>query len=164
MNEIDKAGYQPYHFKVMVYKRAKFLINKKFQLKFAFFVCSWIFALSMIYPILIYNLFEYFVHAIQDPSTAHAYNLTADKIKELEKQVLFLLGILQLVFLSITFVLSIFISHRIAGPVYRIRKALEEVGRGNFDQRVTLRKTDHFHELQDTFNEMIQHLSIRRWR
>lgn len=145
----------------MLYKRARFLINKRFQLKFAFFVCSWIFALSMIYPIIIYNIFEYFVKLAASPTTI---TLTLDRVKSVENQVLFLLGVLQLLFLAITFMLTIFLSHRIAGPLFKLRQSMEEVSRGNFDQRIAFRKTDHFVEMQDTFNDMIQHLSVRRWR
>ena len=161
----DKQTARPYHLKTMgmLYKRANFLINKKFQLKFAFFVCSWIFALSMIYPIIIYNLFEYFLKIAADPTT-HAGGLSVERVKAIENQVLFLLGMLQLLFLAITFMLSIFLSHRIAGPLFKLKNSLQEITRGNFDLRITFRKNDHFMELQDTFNEMVQHLSIRRWR
>ena len=144
----------------MLYKRANFLINKKFQLKFAFFVCSWIFVLSMIYPIIIYNIFEYFLKITNSP---HA-PLTPDKVKAVQSQILMVLGVLQLLFLGITFMLSIFLSHRIAGPLFKLRRSMEEVARGNFDQRITFRKNDHFLEMQETFNDMIQHLSVRRWR
>lgn len=144
----------------MFYKRIDILINKKFQLRFAFYICTWVFALSMIYPFIIYNLFEYFLKIASSP---HA-PVSPEKIKNLQQQVLLLLGILQLVFLVITFILSIFLSHRIAGPLYRLRKSMEEVGRGNFDLRITFRKADHFMELQDVFNEMVQHLSVRHWR
>lgn len=144
------------------YKRTQFLVNRKFQLKFAFYVCSWIFALSMVYPIIIYNLFEYFLTAIGPD--ASKISISLEKVKALENQVLVLLGVLQLLFLGITFILSIFLSHRIAGPLFKLRRAIEETGKGNFDQRISFRKTDHFMELQDAFNDMIQHLSVRRWR
>lgn len=147
----------------MLYKRANFLINKKFQLKFAFYVCSWIFALSMVYPLIIYNIFEYFLQMVAQGGEAHAA-LSVEKIKAVENQVLLLLGILQLLFLGITFMLSIFLSHRIAGPLYKLKKSMEEVARGNLDLRITFRKNDHFMDMQDTFNDMIQHLSIRRWK
>jgi methyl-accepting chemotaxis protein len=148
----------------MLYKRANFLINKKFQLKFAFYVCSWIFALSMVYPIIIYNIFEYFLQLMaQSGGVAHG-GLTVEKIKAVENQVLLLLGVLQLLFLGITFMLSIFLSHRIAGPLYKLKKSMSEVARGNMDVRISFRKNDHFMELQDTFNDMIQHLSVRRWK
>lgn len=115
----------------------------------------------MIYPIIIYNLFEYFLNLLalgQQGSTP----LSLQNIKEVQGNVLFWLGILQLVFLFMTFLLSIFISHRIAGPLFKLKKAMEEAKGGNFDQRITFRKNDHFTELQDTFNEMVQNLSIRR--
>lgn len=144
----------------MVYKRSKFLINKKFQLKFSFFVCSWIFALSMVYPIIIYNIFEYFLKIFSQPH--QQVTLTPEKIHEIEGQVLVLLGILQLLFLVITFMLSMFLSHRIAGPLFKLRRSLEEIGRGNYGLRITFRKNDHFMELQDTFNEMSQQLSSRQ--
>lgn len=147
----------------MLYKRANFLINKKFQLKFAFYVCSWIFALSMVYPLIIYNIFEYFLQMVSQGADAHGV-ITVEKIKAVENQVLLLLGILQLLFLGITFMLSIFLSHRIAGPLYKLKKSMEEVARGNLDLRITFRKNDHFMDMQDTFNDMIQHLSVRRWK
>ncbi|MEW6056664.1 MAG: HAMP domain-containing protein [Bdellovibrionota bacterium] len=146
----------------MFYKRANFLINKKFQLKFAFFVCSWIFALSMIYPIIIYNIFEYFLTLLSN--NAANVPLTLDKVKMVENQVLVLLGALQLLFLLITFMLSIFLSHRIAGPLYKLRRSMEEVTRGNLDQRISFRKNDHFFEMQDAFNDMIQYLTLKRDR
>jgi methyl-accepting chemotaxis protein len=145
----------------MLYKRARILINRKFQLKFAFFVCSWIFALSMVYPIIIYNIFEYFLRIF---STGQHLTLTVDRVKIIENQILMVLGVVQLLFLGVTFILTIFLSHRIAGPVYKLRRALDEVSGGNFDQRLTFRKNDHFLELQDTFNDMIQRLSVRKWK
>jgi len=144
----------------MFYKRSQLLINKRFQLKFAFFVCSWIFALSMIYPIIIYNVFEYFLNSIGAVNPGSALSL--EKIKGIENQVLMLLGVLQLLFLAITFLLSVFLSHRIAGPLFKLRRAMDEVGRGNLDQRIAFRKKDHFIELQEAFNEMIQSISVRQ--
>lgn len=146
----------------MLYKRANFLINKKFQLRFSFYVCSWIFALSMIYPIIIYNLFEYFLKLAANPLPNQG--LTVETVKLVQNKVLFLLGVLQLLFLAITFMLSIFLSHRIAGPLHKLKMSLADVAKGNFDLRISFRKNDHFMELQDTFNEMMQYLSIRRWR
>jgi sensor histidine kinase YesM len=144
----------------MLYKRSKILINKKFQLKFAFFVCSWIFALSMIYPLIIYNLFEYFFQFLQTHQNISA--APVDQIKEIQSQLLLLLGIIQLLFLLITFLLSLFLSHRIAGPLYKLKKSMEEFAKGNLDQKITFRKNDHFVELQDTFNDMVNSVNARK--
>ena len=143
----------------MQYKRSIIIINKKFQFKFAFFVCTWIFALSMIYPIVIYNIFEFFLKHI---SEGHTGVLTPDKINALESQVIKILGVIQIVFLGITFILTIFLSHRIAGPLYKLRKGMEEVAKGNFDLRISFRKNDNFKELADTFNDMTQAIGLNK--
>ncbi len=143
------------------YKRTNFLINKRFQLRFAFFVCSWIFALSMIYPIVIFNIFEFFIKGFADGNTV-VPTLTSDKVKLIENQVLVVLGIIQLVFLGITFILTIFLSHRIAGPLFKLKRAIDDVKNGNVDQKIYFRKNDHFIELQDSFNEMVQYLSSNK--
>lgn len=143
----------------MQYKRSIFIINKKFQLKFRFFVCTWIFALSMVYPIIIYNIFEFFLKHIGDHSAAA---LTQDRVKDLQNQIVWILGALQIIFMVITFIISIFLSHRIAGPLYKLRRAMDDVSKGNLDQRIVFRKNDHFTELQDSFNDIIQPLGVRR--
>lgn len=147
----------------MQYKRSIIIINKKFQLKFAFFVCSWIFALSMIYPIVIYNIFEFFIKAATEyQKNPSALTMTPEKVKALQNQVLVVLGVLQLIFLGITFILTIFISHRIAGPLYKLKKAMEDVAKGNFDLRISFRQNDHFKDVQDTFNEMVQAVGLKK--
>jgi hypothetical protein len=39
------------------YKRSIILINKDFQFRFSFYVCSWLIALSFVYPLIIANVF-----------------------------------------------------------------------------------------------------------
>jgi len=48
--------------------------------------------------------------------------------------------------------LFIYLSHRIAGPIFRFEKTLEEVAEGDFTTRISLRKTDQLKKLQSTFN------------
>lgn len=58
------------------------------------------------------------------------------------------------------FIFSILISmflvlHRILGPLPRIESALEEVIKGNYSVRVTIRKRDMIHGLVDKINQII---------
>jgi len=48
--------------------------------------------------------------------------------------------------------LALFVSHRIAGPVYHFQKVLREAEKGNFSPAIHLRKTDEFKELSEDFN------------
>ena len=70
-------------------------------------------------------------------------------------------GILTLVFGLVAFFAGVIISHRIAGPLYRISKAAREVGQGQYHSRLNLRKRDYLHDFADTFNEMLAALDER---
>lgn len=48
---------------------------------------------------------------------------------------------------------TIFISHKIAGPLFRFSRAFNEVERGNYRSRITLRKLDEGHPVAQEFNE-----------
>jgi methyl-accepting chemotaxis protein len=54
---------------------------------------------------------------------------------------------------------SILTSHRIAGPLYRIRAVLKLVGEGDISQRIKLRRNDYMNKEADIANEMMDSLS-----
>ncbi len=58
----------------------------------------------------------------------------------------FLLGI------ALTFGLSLFFSHFVAGPIYRFQKILGEMKEGKLNLHVQLRKHDELKEVADAFN------------
>jgi nitrogen fixation/metabolism regulation signal transduction histidine kinase len=65
---------------------------------------------------------------------------------------IFGIGIL-LIIIQIAF-LTVFFSHRLAGPLYRFEKACHTVIDGNYTDSVTLRKGDEMQNLAQLFNEM----------
>ena len=50
---------------------------------------------------------------------------------------------------------TVFLTHKIAGPLYRFQKTFEEINKGNVKLRVYLRKGDHAHEVLPELNAMI---------
>lgn len=56
---------------------------------------------------------------------------------------------------------SIKFSHRIAGPLPKIYQFIKNVGDGNYDLRLTLRRYDELRELADHLNEMVKKLRER---
>lgn len=50
---------------------------------------------------------------------------------------------------------SIYVSHKIAGPLYRFSATLNEMAKGNFSMRVHLRKSDEAQFLAEHFNEAL---------
>lgn len=58
-------------------------------------------------------------------------------------------------------VVSLFLSHRIAGPLYRFEKSMEEITRGNLSLRIRLRKNDEGQEVAGLMNTMLDTLTER---
>ena len=56
---------------------------------------------------------------------------------------------------------SVFVSHRVAGPLVRLRRVLGAVGGGNLAVRATLRQKDYLVREQAVINEMIDRLGGR---
>jgi len=66
-----------------------------------------------------------------------------------------LVGIVQFVLFNVT---AVFLSHRIAGPLYRLERHLEEVAAGNEPKDVRFRKGDLYQELAETCNKVMARL------
>ena len=56
---------------------------------------------------------------------------------------------------------STFVSHRIAGPLYRFRKVFGAVARGDLSVRANLRKDDYLGKESESLNEMIASLRAK---
>jgi methyl-accepting chemotaxis protein len=52
-------------------------------------------------------------------------------------------------------VVTLFVSHKIAGPLYRFKQTFKDLSMGNFSNQVRLRKEDQLQEVATEFNQMI---------
>jgi sensor histidine kinase YesM len=134
------------------YQRRNYLINKPFQLRFSMFVCAWMVAMSFIYPLVIQQVYEALIHyAAQDPSAPPVQQLIESK-----KEIMDLLLLSQIIFVVIAFGVSIFMSHRIAGPLYKLSLFMRRAKDGNLSEKVSFREGDYFQEMAQLYNEMAQ--------
>jgi methyl-accepting chemotaxis protein len=139
-------------------RRKIVLINKPFQYRIALYICGWVIALSFVYPILVLNLFDAFAQYMAvDPNGPQLSILV-----EQRKHFLFILVIFESLFFLLTFVGSIFMAHRISGPLHQLKNALLRMARGELDQPVRFRKRDYFQELATAANDLQQALQNRR--
>ena len=60
-----------------------------------------------------------------------------------------------LVAVPVFMVLSLLITHKIAGPVYRLEQSLKQMAAGNLDLRVRFRTGDDLQELANLVNQII---------
>jgi methyl-accepting chemotaxis protein len=57
-------------------------------------------------------------------------------------------------------ILSMFLTHRFAGPIFRFEKSIEEMTKGNLNFRIYLRTKDEGKELAEKINILIDMLSL----
>lgn len=51
-------------------------------------------------------------------------------------------------------VITLFVSHKIAGPLFRFEKELKEIGKGDLTKSIRLRKKDQITDMADSLNKM----------
>tara|TARA_Y100000590_G_scaffold470538_1_gene666152 strand:- start:5792 stop:6283 length:492 start_codon:yes stop_codon:yes gene_type:complete len=141
----------------MATQRKIWFINPRFQLKFTFYICTWILVLSLVYPVIIYELFDHFMEF----SGLLTVGVTPEQIAEMRNDLLSSLIWIQFAYLSIVFAMGIFLSHRIAGPLYRLKMYFSQLKQGDLQSRLSFRKRDHFQDVALAYNEMLAGLNAK---
>jgi methyl-accepting chemotaxis protein len=94
------------------------------------------------------------------------YNLAGDLSRPLDGHdtldlLLPTLVVLNAIGLIATSIISIFFTHRVVGPVYRLRQIMRDAGDGNLAQFAQFRKEDELQELAAGFDAMVVGLNRR---
>ena len=69
-----------------------------------------------------------------------------------------------LISIPLVYFLGIRQSHRVVGPVNRMKRVLEAIGAGDFSQRIVVRRGDALEDMAKTINGMAERLSQRSSR
>ena len=130
------------------FQRRTILVKKALQVKYMALVFVSVLCASLIIGgDIYYNLYRLIV--TEAPSLAAAasqFNLVI-----LVKLILYL---------ALMLLISVFVSHRFAGPIFRFEKSAQSVAKGDLTHRVSLRTGDELMELQEEFNAMIAGLQV----
>ena len=133
------------------FRRRKKIIKPRFQLKLAFFSVLFLFLITLIFGSAIF--FPLAIELYSSEALEDQTRVAIVVLKLHEKIWLPLSAILILVFFGV-----ILVSHRIAGPIYRLEKTIEEFMTGNFKERMKLRKTDELKEIEVIINNLATYL------
>jgi len=63
-----------------------------------------------------------------------------------------------LLMIPVVIVAAMYVSHRIAGPVYRLEKELIQIGEGDLSRRLALRKNDDLKKMANEMNKVMDRL------
>jgi hypothetical protein len=122
------------------YKRSIFLINPSFQLTFSLIVCSIIFISSLIYPIILLDFFN---------ELGRMFPELAVNVKTAQNDLLLFLAMIQFTFISMVFIVFIFMTHKIAGPMHKLKNHLAAIRQGESISPLVFRHGDHFHDVAE---------------
>lgn len=137
------------------FRRKQYFVERGLQLRFARFVILFVFLASLATGLLVF----YTSYFMLGEKLADVY--PQGRLITIFKTVHIALLIDLVVMIPIIFYGSIVFSHRIAGPLPKIYRTLREIGQGNFDLKLQLRRTDELRELADVINEMTTKLKER---
>ncbi|MBU6374701.1 MAG: hypothetical protein KGQ59_01780 [Bdellovibrionales bacterium] len=136
----------------MKHKRRNFLINPRFQFRFAFVMCSWVIGLSLAFPLVLTEAFN----VITDLRISDPRGPEVEQVLRAQKDMMRALLAFEVGFVLVIFVLAVFLSHRIAGPLYKLNMYLREAARtGKLKPHLQFRSGDHFQELAESYNAMV---------
>jgi methyl-accepting chemotaxis protein len=128
--------------------RRNYLVHKGLQIKYAVMVV----ALLLIYTIIL--LSAILVPAFHILSSGQIS--LAERTEAAEAVLLLNSSMWPWIGLVVLFfgVISIFITHRLAGPVFAIKRMLKTLGHGDLSARIRLRKGAELQDLADAVNDM----------
>jgi methyl-accepting chemotaxis protein len=135
-------------------RRRNYLIDRRFQISFALRFCVLVVVSALITGGMVYLLSKETVTTAFIDSRLSIVT-TADYLLPL----LLISGLVSVVVVGMAAVVAVvYLSHRIAGPLFNISRVLKGIGEGDLSKQVTLRSTDEIQQLADVINQMIGEL------
>ncbi len=133
------------------YRRTTYVVDRDFQYRFA---TTWL-TMMLLYIVLVGGIFYGSSLFIEGPG------LNADALNFLENLLRY--AGLPAIMLTILFALYfILLAHRIAGPEYRLKRAMRRIASGDVDFSISLRRTDYLKSLAERVNGVLSALQERR--
>ena len=126
--------------------RKRYIIKKGFQLRFMIIVIVSMLLIALVTSLSIYS-------AVMQTLVTQFHGENLALIKHAVTYKLFIRSLLLIFAIAI---MSVFISHRIAGPVYKFERIIRELAQGKKVEEFRLRKRDEFYELATAINDLIK--------
>lgn len=143
-------------------KRRVFLINPPFQLAFM----AWMVGISFAVIGVFYGANWYFFEKFWDQGVA--LGLPTDHVffeflRDQRREMFWIFLATSSVVFAAVCSIGLILSHRVAGPLYRLRKHVMDVADGNTVDDVKFRTGDHFQEVAAAYNlQMERHRKLAK--
>ncbi|MDD5634588.1 MAG: HAMP domain-containing protein [Candidatus Omnitrophica bacterium] len=139
-------------------RRRNYFIKKGFQAKFILKFCSLVISGAVISGAILFS----YIFLRGTVTTAFINSrLSIISTADYVLPILVVASIIAVVIIGLGTIFTVlFISHRIAGPLYRIEKSVEAIGAGNLNVKIVLRTTDEVQNMAEKINDMTHSLNV----
>ncbi len=133
-------------------RRKRLIISSGLQFRY---VGSVLFAMLFVSLVVGYFIYQNIWNVLLNESRYNDWSPFLNAVKDqTDKQIFFGVAIS----IVLMMIVSVYMSHKIAGPLYRLKKCLLDVAKGDLSFEMRLRKGDELTDLVDDFNEMMHSL------
>ncbi len=136
------------------YKRKQYLVDPAYQIRFVTRVFMAVLAIAVVSSVISTGLLWTNMYR---PDQMELRSTLIASLIAVAMTLLFEL----LMAIPIVFFFGVRQSHRIVGPLSRIKRTLEAIGQGDFSQRIVLRQGDALEDLGKSINQMAEALQQR---
>ncbi len=139
------------------YRRRIIYIEKHFQRNFILRFC-----LVAIIAMAAASTLLYFLSGDTVTASYRSSHLVLEKTSDaiIGKLVITNLAVL-VAFVIVTVFVTLYVSFKIGGPLYRFSQDLEYIAQGNLKKRIRLRKADQLQKFAGDINNMVENIEIR---
>ena len=130
--------------------RKRILIGKKLQFKYVGVILVAVLSSSILIILTVY--FSFWSSLVEMDASVQNSAVIGNGLDRINLMMLFEMPIL----LVIAAFIGLVVSHKIAGPVYRLQKVAYDVSRGDLTTSVSLRSDDELKNLSAAFNSVIE--------
>lgn len=134
------------------YRRTRYLIAAKFQLKYIGLILFLVFLVGTLCSYVVY----YTMMLNLGDKLANVY--PQGRLISIVRMVNFRMFLSLILIAPLVVTIGIFASHKIAGPIYRIEKFLNNMAKGDYSSILTLRRNDELVSLVSGINRVLESL------
>jgi len=136
------------------YKRSRYFIKKEFQFKFILRFCLLVLMGAIISTGLLFLFSQGTLTSSFHQSRLVIKNTGLAILPSVVYTNLITLALITLA----TIIVTLFVSHKVAGPMFRFEKELKVIGEGDLTKKIMLRKKDQIKDMADCLNNMVASL------
>lgn len=133
-------------------KRIHYLVKRKFQLEYAAVALVLMFVVMAVFVFTAYR--SGWMPLVEKLSAVYPQGMLAPILKTVALQ----MAIRFLLLAPIIIIASIYLSHKVAGPLARIEDNIREIAGGNLEMRIGVRKGDEVKGLIHAINEVTENM------